>query len=491
MKITEILSQEKPVLSFEVSPPKKRAHMRPWSRAAVEIARLSPSFMSVTYGARRHQPVYGGPGGLPGEKIRSHVHGPSDLCFLHQGACEGRGGTAQGKRDRKHPGAPGDIPSDGHVEKDYSHASDLAAELAAMGDFCIGGACYPEGHPESKNKAEDIRYLKEKVDAGCSFLTTQMFFDNDLFYNFLYRIREAGISVPVVAGIMPVTNAKQMKRILSMSGTVLPTRFKMLLDRFGDDPAAMKQAGVAYARIPDHRSGGQRDPCHPYLFHEQAGCGGADQEQLIGDPGMMEDGVRRSEVFRYLGYGNRVPDEETGELAEECIKEILRAAEEKICVREFPVTVRDGSLDCGCFQTSSKDVLKNLGGCTQVLVMAATLGTGVDRLLLKYGKLFMAKAVVMQAAAAALIEEVCDRNFESWRKEYEEKGLYLRPRFSPGYGDFPLSVQKDLLGGLEAGKRLGITLTDGGLMMPSKSVTAVIGISPVKGFCRTRGVRGM
>lgn len=104
------------------------------------------------------------------------------------------------------------------------------------------GACYPEGHPESKNKAEDIRYLKEKVDAGCSFLTTQMFFDNDLFYNFLYRIREAGIAVPVVAGIMPVTNAKQMKRILSMSGTVLPTRFKMLLDRFGDDPAAMKQA---------------------------------------------------------------------------------------------------------------------------------------------------------------------------------------------------------------------------------------------------------
>lgn len=146
---------------------------------------------------------------------------------------------------------------------------------------------------------------------------------------------------------------------------------------------------------------------------------------------MMEDGVRRSEVFRYLGYGNRVPDEETGELAEECIKELLRVSEERICVREFPVTVRDGSLDCGCFQTSSRSLLKNLGGCARVLVMAATLGTGVDRLLLKYGKLFMARAVVMQAAAAALIEEVCDRNFESWRKEYEEKGLYLRPRFSP------------------------------------------------------------
>ena len=155
---------------------------------------------------------------------------------------------------------------------------------------------------------------------------------------------------------------------------------------------------------------------------------------------MMEDRVRRSEVFRYLGYGNRIPDEETGELAEECIKELLRVSEERICVREFPVTVRDGSLDCGCFQTSSRSLLKNLGGCARVLVMAATLGTGVDRLLLKYGKLFMARAVVMQAAAAALIEEVCDRNFESWRKEYEEKGLYLRPRFSPGYGDFPLSL---------------------------------------------------
>lgn len=202
---------------------------------------------------------------------------------------------------------------------------------------------------------------------------------------------------------------------------------------------------------------------------------------------MMEDRIRRSEVFRYLGYGSQTPDEEIKKLAEECIKEILEAAEERICVREFPLTVRGGILDCGCFRTVSRSLSRSLGGCARVLVMAATLGPAADRLLLKYGKLFMAKAVVMQAAAAALIEEVCDRNFEAWRREYEEKGLYLRPRFSPGYGDFPLSVQKELLGGLEAGKRLGITLTDGGLMMPSKSVTAVIGISPVKGFCRTEG----
>ena len=133
------------------------------------------------------------------------------------------------------------------MEKDYSHASDLAAELAAMGDFCIGGACYPEGHPESKNKAEDIRYLKEKVDAGCSFLTTQMFFDNDLFYNFLYRIREAGIAVPVVAGIMPVTNLKQIEKIFTLSGTPVPAPLRAMAERFADHPAALKQAGMAYA----------------------------------------------------------------------------------------------------------------------------------------------------------------------------------------------------------------------------------------------------
>lgn len=248
MKITEILSQEKPVLSFEVFPPKKESAYETVEQAAVEIARLSPSFMSVTYGAGGGTSQYTADLAACLEK-KYGVTSMAHLTCVSSTREHVRGVVEQLRENgiENILALRGDIPSDGHVEKDYSHASDLAAELAAMGDFCIGGACYPEGHPESKNKAEDIRYLKEKVDAGCSFLTTQMFFDNDLFYNFLYRIREAGIAVPVVAGIMPVTNAKQMKRILSMSGTVLPTRFKMLLDRFGDDPAAMKQAGVAYA----------------------------------------------------------------------------------------------------------------------------------------------------------------------------------------------------------------------------------------------------
>ena len=119
--------------------------------------------------------------------------------------------------------------------------------IRELGDFCIGGACYPEGHPEAGSLAEDIRHLKEKVDAGCDFLTTQMFFDNDLFRDYMYSIREKGITVPVLAGIMPVTNAAQLRRIYSLSQARMPKRFERLVDKFGDKPDAMMQAGIAYA----------------------------------------------------------------------------------------------------------------------------------------------------------------------------------------------------------------------------------------------------
>ena len=146
----------------------------------------------------------------------------------------------------------GDIPAEMQGQDRsawaYRHAIDLVRELKQSGaDFCIGGACYPEVHPESQTQKEDIFYLKEKVDAGCEFLTTQMFFDNNLLYNFLYKIREAGITVPVVAGIMPITNAKQVDRAIKLSGSFMPQRFKTIVDKFGNDPEAMKQAGIAYA----------------------------------------------------------------------------------------------------------------------------------------------------------------------------------------------------------------------------------------------------
>ena len=131
--------------------------------------------------------------------------------------------------------------------REYRYASQLIREIKEFGDFCIGAACYPEGHVESANKSVDMDYLKEKVEAGCDFVTTQMFFDNSILYSYLYRIREKGITVPVIAGIMPVTNARQISRITGMSGTYLPSRFKSIVDRFGDNPAAMKEAGIAYA----------------------------------------------------------------------------------------------------------------------------------------------------------------------------------------------------------------------------------------------------
>lgn len=248
MKIKDILAQEKPVLSFEVFPPKKEDAYATVEKATAEIAKLSPSFMSVTYGAG------GGTSKFTVDIASGLMRDYGVTALAHLSCVTSTKEHVRNMVDRlKENGIEnilalrGDIPANGQVEHDYRYASELICDLKSMGDFCIGGACYPEGHVESKNKEEDLIHLKEKVDAGCDFLTTQMFFDNDIFYNFLYRVRDKGITTPVIAGIMPVTNAKQIKRICSMSGTILPARFKAIADKFGDNPAAMRQAGVAYA----------------------------------------------------------------------------------------------------------------------------------------------------------------------------------------------------------------------------------------------------
>lgn len=200
------------------------------------------------------------------------------------------------------------------------------------------------------------------------------------------------------------------------------------------------------------------------------------------------DGIDRKEIFRYLGYGGREADEATKQLVEECVNELQDVAEFRVVMREFPLTMMDdGTVDGGCFRIKSKNLFKNLGGCSQVLLTAATLGIGVDRLLIKYERLKISKAVAIQAAAAAMIEARLNESCITWRNQYEEKGFYLRPRYSPGYGDFPLSCQRMILDGLEAGKRIGISLTDGGLMVPTKSVTAVIGVSRTYEPCLVEG----
>jgi len=269
MKITEILNNGKMSLSFEVFPPKTDTAFESVQQATREIAKLKPSYMSITYGAGGGTSKYT----LDIAEDIMKDYGVPTLAHL---TCVSSSKTTvqdrifeMNKRGIKNVLAlRGDIPAEMEADDrsgwDHQYAVDLIREIKESGlEFCIGGACYPEIHPESSNQKEDIKHLKEKVDAGCEFLTTQMFFDNsihynflyrirekginNLLYNFLYKIREAGITVPIVAGIMPITNAKQVDRAIKLSGSFMPQRFKSLVDKFGSDPLAMKQAGIAYA----------------------------------------------------------------------------------------------------------------------------------------------------------------------------------------------------------------------------------------------------
>lgn len=198
--------------------------------------------------------------------------------------------------------------------------------------------------------------------------------------------------------------------------------------------------------------------------------------------------ISRREILRYLGYGRQEADEAVAGLVEECVEELLSVASPKSIYRVYPLNLLpEDEIDFTVFQTKSKNLSKNLRGCDQVILFAATLGAQVDGLLHRYTLLQMSKAVTMQAAATAMIEAYCDEVNTAIKKLYEEKGLYLRPRFSPGYGDFPLECQREITAVLETSKRIGIMLTDSLLMTPSKSVTAVMGMSPKLHRCEVKG----
>ena len=250
MKISEIVESKQYSVSFEVFPPKTEDAREGVTRAAREIAALKPVFMSVTYGA----------GGGTSEYTAEIARDLQETCgvpmMAHLTCITSSIGQIRGQLELlKSKGVEnilalrGDIPEGFELkEQNYHHAIELVREIKAFDPgFCVAGACYPDTHPDAPTQKEDILHIKEKTDAGMDFLITQMFFDNPVFYSYMYKLREAGVTVPVHPGIMPIVNAKQMKRTLKLSGTTLPERFRRILDTFGDTPDAMRQAGIAYA----------------------------------------------------------------------------------------------------------------------------------------------------------------------------------------------------------------------------------------------------
>lgn len=249
MKVSELLKTDQVTISVELFPPKKGSQLENYKAIVGQMAELKPSYISCTYGAT------GGTSDYTVE-IADTINSYGIPAIAHLTCASSTKEKVQSViKELKERNIEnilalrGDIPenADFPLPNQYHHAIELIGEIKEIGDFCIGGACYPEGHPEADTMEEDLQHLKEKVDAGCDYLTTQMFFDNNVYYRFLYKALAKGINVPVVPGIMPVTNAAQVKRTISLTGNLVPAKFLSIVDRFGSDPEAMKQAGIAYA----------------------------------------------------------------------------------------------------------------------------------------------------------------------------------------------------------------------------------------------------
>ena len=249
MKITQVFAEHEVTISFEVFPPKTDDKFDSVVAAAKGIAALHPAFMSVTYGAGGNRPrntaqIAAGIQRDYGIPVLAHLTCVSSTRETAMNMLQ----TYQELGIENVMALRGDLPKEGRKCFEYDHAVELIRDIRELApDLCIGAACYPETHVETDSPRQDILYLKEKVDAGVDFLTTQMFFDNNMLYNFLYRVRMAGITVPVLPGIMPITRKSQVARSVELSGSTIPARFRMMVDRFGNDPAKMKQAGIIYA----------------------------------------------------------------------------------------------------------------------------------------------------------------------------------------------------------------------------------------------------
>ena len=247
MKISEILASKEITVSCEIFPPKLGTELEQSRKIVAEIAKLSPDFISVTYGAAGTTASFT-------TELAEEVENCGVAALAHvtcvssdEQTLDNYLASLKANNIQNVLALRGDMPQGREPKTVYKHASDIAKAIKDKGDFCVGGACYPEGHPESATVSADIENLKIKAESGCEFFTTQMFFDNEVMYSFLSKFQRKGINIPVIAGIMPITNARQLQRSVSLSGTSVPRSLREMVERFGDDPAAMRQAGIAFA----------------------------------------------------------------------------------------------------------------------------------------------------------------------------------------------------------------------------------------------------
>ncbi len=250
--INDLFTKDRPLLSFEVFPPKKEDEFANCFSVLDQLAQLSPDFISVTYGA-------GGSKSKKTVEIASYIQNRLHIQALAHMTCVGSrledidavcGQLEEGgihhvlalRGDR-----PAWMSDEQYESREFSHADSLIAYLKEHTDLQVAGACYPEKHYESDTPKQDLENLKKKCDAGASFLITQLFFDNESFFHFYERARKAGITVPICAGIMPITSSKQLGTTVSLSGSCVPKKLADLIATYGDDPSEMRKAGIAYA----------------------------------------------------------------------------------------------------------------------------------------------------------------------------------------------------------------------------------------------------
>lgn len=246
MKVIEKLKSDKICISCEMFPPKSGMELKNAAGIVHDMAKLNPGFISITYGAA---------GTNAGEALglTEVVQQEGVPAVAHLTCVNSSRVTLHSVVEKlQQAGVENILALRGDIlgeerPRDFAHSIDLVRELRQLGDFCIGGACYPQGHPEAASLEQDIDFIKQRVDAGCEFLITQMTFDNDEIYSYMYRLLSKGINVPVIPGIMPVTNVKTIKHICELGATKLPPSYRSIIEKFEDKPEAMLQAGIAYA----------------------------------------------------------------------------------------------------------------------------------------------------------------------------------------------------------------------------------------------------